>query len=51
MKTTSLPRILIAVLLLTLARMPLATVAKDGALLVSDDTGDCIWRVSYANPG
>lgn len=23
------------------------TVAKDGALLVSDDTGDCIWRVSY----
>jgi glucose/arabinose dehydrogenase len=24
------------------------TVAKDGALLVSDDTGDCIWRVSYA---
>jgi len=27
------------------------TVAKDGALLVSDDTGDCIWRVSYANPG
>lgn len=23
------------------------TVAKDGALLVSDDTGDCIWRVAY----
>lgn len=23
------------------------TVAKDGALLVSDDTGNCIWRVSY----
>ncbi len=23
------------------------TVAKDGALLVSDDTGDCIWRVSF----
>lgn len=23
------------------------TVAKDGALLVSDDGGDCIWRVSY----
>ena len=23
------------------------TVAKDGALLVSDDTGDCLWRVSY----
>ncbi|MEO7317655.1 MAG: sorbosone dehydrogenase family protein, partial [Chthoniobacteraceae bacterium] len=26
------------------------TVARDGALLVSDDTGDCIWRVSYAKP-
>ena len=26
------------------------TVAKDGALLVSDDTGDCIWRVSHASP-
>jgi glucose/arabinose dehydrogenase len=25
------------------------TVAKDGALLVSDDTGNCIWRVSYAS--
>jgi len=24
------------------------TVAKDGSLLVSDDAGDCIWRVSYA---
>lgn len=23
------------------------TVARDGALLVSDDAGDCIWRVSY----
>lgn len=23
------------------------TVAKDGALLVTDDGGDCIWRVSY----
>jgi glucose/arabinose dehydrogenase len=23
------------------------TVANDGALLVSDDTGDCIWRVSH----
>ena len=23
------------------------TVAKDGSLLVSDDAGDCIWRVSY----
>ena len=23
------------------------TVAKDGALLVSDDSGDCIWRVAY----
>ena len=23
------------------------TVAKDGALLVSDDTGDCVWRVVY----
>lgn len=23
------------------------TVAKDGALLVSDDTGDCIWRISW----
>lgn len=23
------------------------TIAKDGALLVSDDTGDCIWRVAY----
>jgi len=27
------------------------TVAKDGALLVSDDTGDCIWRVSHAPGG
>jgi glucose/arabinose dehydrogenase len=25
------------------------TVAKDGALLVSDDVGDCIWRVSVAD--
>jgi glucose/arabinose dehydrogenase len=25
-----------------------AAVAADGALLVSDDTGGCIWRVSYA---
>jgi glucose/arabinose dehydrogenase len=25
--------------------------AKDGALLVSDDTGDCIWRVSYEKAG
>jgi glucose/arabinose dehydrogenase len=24
------------------------TVAKDGSLLVSDDAGNCIWRVSYA---
>ena len=24
------------------------TVAKDGSLLVSDDTGNCIWQVSYA---
>lgn len=23
------------------------TTAKDGALLVSDDTGDCIWRIQY----
>ncbi len=23
------------------------TVAKDGSLLVSDDAGNCIWRVSY----
>ena len=23
------------------------TVAHDGALLVSDDTGNCLWRVSY----
>jgi glucose/arabinose dehydrogenase len=22
-------------------------VAADGALLVSDDAGECIWRVSY----
>lgn len=22
-------------------------VAKDGALLISDDTGDCRWRVAY----
>lgn len=27
------------------------TVAKDGALLVTDDTGDCIWRVSHAGAG
>ena len=27
------------------------TVAKDGALLVSDDTGDCIWRVSFGGAG
>ncbi len=25
-------------------------VAKDGALLVTDDGGECIWRVSYAGP-
>ncbi len=25
-------------------------VAKDGALFVTDDTGNCIWRVSYAAP-
>jgi glucose/arabinose dehydrogenase len=25
------------------------TTAKDGALLVSDDVGDCIWRVAYAS--
>jgi glucose/arabinose dehydrogenase len=25
------------------------TVAKDGSLLVSDDGGDCIWRVSYGS--
>jgi glucose/arabinose dehydrogenase len=25
-------------------------VAKDGALLVSDDGGNCVWRVSYASP-
>jgi glucose/arabinose dehydrogenase len=24
------------------------TVARDGALLVSDDAGDCIWRVTFA---
>jgi glucose/arabinose dehydrogenase len=26
------------------------TVAKDGALLVTDDGGNCIWRISYAKP-
>jgi glucose/arabinose dehydrogenase len=25
-------------------------VAKDGALLVTDDGGECIWRVSYERP-
>jgi glucose/arabinose dehydrogenase len=23
------------------------TVARDGALLISDDMGNCLWRVSY----
>jgi glucose/arabinose dehydrogenase len=27
------------------------TVAKDGALLVTDDGGNCIWRVSYQGTG
>lgn len=25
-------------------------VAKDGALLVSDDGGNCLWRISYSQP-
>jgi hypothetical protein len=30
--------------------LPPVAVAQDGALLVADDAGNAVWKVSYGNP-
>jgi hypothetical protein len=30
--------------------LPALAVAKDGALLIADDTGGTIWRIAYSGP-